>query len=103
MNETVERIKGILVENSIPVFGIADSTFKDGNGLGYRCSDTLLSAKSILCLGMPFPRGVFHCESRTNETYWRAANIYYKNIDMVLLQIARIIEEQDELAVPVFG
>jgi hypothetical protein len=33
----------------------------------------------------------------------RAANIYYRVIDAFLLQLSRIIEEQGETAVPVFG
>ena len=36
-------------------------------------------------------------------TYWRAANISYRNIDAMLMQLGRIIEETGEMAVPVFG
>ena len=103
MKETVKAIKGILVEHGIPAFGIADSTLMESEAQGYRCSDTLSSAKSILCLGMPFPRGIFRTETRTNANYWRAANIYYRNIDMILMHIARMIEDNGEIAVPVFG
>jgi hypothetical protein len=35
--------------------------------------------------------------------YWRAANTYYRNIDMVLMRVANIIEEKGEIAVPVYG
>jgi epoxyqueuosine reductase QueG len=52
---------------------------------------------------MPFPKGVFYSKDRATETYWRAANIYYRNLDMILLRIARMIEEKGEVAVPVFG
>jgi epoxyqueuosine reductase QueG len=35
--------------------------------------------------------------------YWRAANIYYRNIDAVLMRAASMIEKKGEVAVPVFG
>jgi epoxyqueuosine reductase len=63
----------------------------------------LASAKSILCLGMPVPEGIFKCQERSVWMYWRAANIYYRNIDAVLMQVAGIIEEKAEVAVPVYG
>ena len=88
MEKAVEEIKALLVGQGIPVFGIADSTLMEDEAHNYRCSDTLTSAKSILCIGMPFPKGVFYSRHRTNETYWRAANIYYRNVDMILMPIA---------------
>ncbi len=103
MEITVEEIRALLVGQGIPAFGIAESTLMENEAQNYRCSDTLASAKSILCIGMPFPKGVFYSKQRINETYWRAANIYYRNLDMILMRIARMIEEKGEIAVPVFG
>jgi epoxyqueuosine reductase QueG len=103
MEKTVEEIRALLLGQGIPVFGIAESSLMENEPQNYRCSDALASAKSILCIGMPFPKGVFYSERNSNETYWRAANIYYRNIDMILLRIARMIEEKGEVAVPVFG
>ena len=93
MDHVVEEIKSLLAGQGIPVFGTANSALLENEARNYRCSDTLESAKSILCIGMPFPKGIFYSRHRTAETYWRAANIYYRNADMILLQIARMIEE----------
>jgi len=103
MEKAVAKIRAFLAGQGVPVFGIAESRLMENEAQNYRCSDTLASHKSILCIGMPFPKGVFYSKQRTNETYWRAANIYYRNIDMILLQIARMIEERGEVALPVFG
>ncbi|MCP4667395.1 MAG: hypothetical protein GY849_13620 [Deltaproteobacteria bacterium] len=103
MEKIVEEIRALLIGQGVPVFGIAESTLMENEAQNYRCSDILASAKSFLCVGMPFPKGVFYAKQRTNETYWRAANIYYRNIDMILLRIARMIEEKGEVAAPVFG
>jgi epoxyqueuosine reductase QueG len=103
MVNEVEEIRALLVQQSIPVFGIAKSTLMESEAQNYRCSDILASAKSILCIGMPFPKGIFYIRQRMNETYWRAANIYYRNLDMILMRIARMIEDKGEAVVPVFG
>ena len=103
MENAVEQIRDLLVRQGIPVFGIAGSALMENEALNYRCSDILSSAKSMLCIGMPFPKGIFYARQRINETYWRAANIYYRNMDMVLMRIARMIEEKGEVALPVFG
>ena len=103
MENLVEQLRDLLTPQGIPVFGIAKSALLENEAVNYRCSDILSSAKSMLCIGIPFPKGIFNIGRRMNETYWRAANIYYRNMDMVLLQIARMIEEKGEVATPVFG
>ncbi|MDI7261995.1 MAG: hypothetical protein QME90_19035, partial [Thermodesulfobacteriota bacterium] len=85
------------------IFGITSAESLENEPSGYKPSDMLASAESILCLGIPVPKGIFKCQERSEWMYWRAASIYYRNIDMVLMQVASIIEEKGETAVPVFG
>jgi hypothetical protein len=59
MNETIQEIKTLFAKNNIPVFGIAKSSHLENDAHGYRPSDSLFSAESIICLGVPFPKGVF--------------------------------------------
>ena len=103
MKEIIEEMASLFTQNHIPVFGIAKASSLKTEPSGYRPSDMLASAKSILCFGIPVPKGIFKCQERSEWMYWRAANIYYRNIDMVLMQVARINEERGEMAVPVFG
>lgn len=103
MEKIIEEIKALLMRESIPAFGTGPSTLMENEARNYRCSDTLPSAKSILAIGMPFPKGIFRSGRRINETYWRAANIYYRNLDMLLMRIVRMIEEKGAVATPVFG
>jgi epoxyqueuosine reductase QueG len=103
MKKTVEEIKALLTRHGIPVFGVAKSAQLENQPQNHRPSDTLESAQSILCLGLPVPKGVFCSRQWTHETYWRAANIYYRNLDMILLQITRTIEALGGIALPVFG
>jgi epoxyqueuosine reductase QueG len=103
MDRTIQAMERLCVSNRIPVFGTGKSAALEVADPGYRPSDTLPSAKSVVCVGLPVPRGVFQAKERSHEVYWRAANIYYRMIDAVLLRLAQIIEEEGETAVPVFG
>ena len=92
MNPIIEEIKTFFLQNNIPVFGIAGAESLQKEPLGYRPSDMLASAESILCFGIPVPRGVFKCEERSEWMYWRAANIYYRTIDAALTKTCSILE-----------
>ncbi len=103
MKEIIEAMMNLLSQNHIPVFGIAKASSLENEPSGYRPSDMLTSAKSILCLGIPVPKGIFKSEERSEWMYWRAASIYYRNIDMVLMRACSIIEEKGEIAVPIYA
>ncbi len=103
MKEIMEEMKNLLSQNHIPVFGIAKASSLEKEPSGYRPSDMLASAKSILCFGIPVPKGIFKSEERSEWMYWRAASIYYRNIDMVLMRACSIIEEKGEVAVPIYA
>ena len=102
MKEIIEAMTNLFTQNNIPLFGIAKASSLENEPSGYRPSDMLASAKSVLCLGAPVPKGIFKCQERSEWMYWRAASIYYRNIDGVLMRVASILEEKGEIAVPVY-
>jgi epoxyqueuosine reductase QueG len=102
MKEIIEEMTSLFAQNNIPAFGIAKASSLGNGPTGYRPSDMIASAESILCLGVPVPKGVFKCQARSESMYWRAASIYYRNIDMVLMRACSIIEEKGEVAVPIY-
>ena len=103
MNKTIEAIKNVLVQHNVTVFGVTESSRLENDPPGHRPSDTLPDAKSMLCVGIPVPRGVFQSRDRALHLYWRTAAIYYRTIDAVMLQISCLIEEQGHTAAPAFG
>ncbi len=103
MTKIMEEITNLFKRHDIPVFGSIDTRSLEKEPAGYRPSDMLSSAQSTLCFGLPVPKGVFKSGERSEWMYWRAANVYYRNIDIVLTKTAAIIEEEGEIAVPVFG
>ena len=103
MKEIMEEMTNLLSQNHIPVFGIAKASSLENGPSGYRPTDMIASAESILCLGVPIPKGIFKSEERSESMYWRAASIYYRNIDAVLMRACSIIEEKGEVAVPIYA
>lgn len=103
MNESTQKLKAFFLDRNIDVFGIAPASLLENEPSGYRPTDMLSGAKSILCLGIPFPKGIFRCAGRAEPSYWRAAAVYYRHIDALLMQAANVIEEQGETAAPVYG
>jgi epoxyqueuosine reductase QueG len=103
MKEMTEQMTDFFSQNNILVFGIARTASLENEDFGYRPSNMLACAESILCLGIPVPKGIFKCQERSEWMYWRAANIYYRNIDTVLMKACSIIELTGEVAVPVYG
>ena len=103
MRKMIEDLKKLFTRNNIPIFGIANTSSLENEPSGYTPSDMLSSARSILCFGLPVPKGVFKSGERSEWMYWRAANVYYRNIDAVLIRTCSMIEEKGEIAVPVFG
>jgi len=59
MNDLFEWIKRLPVRHDIPVFGIAGSLHLENDTPGYRPSDLLRPAESIVCLGLPVPKGIW--------------------------------------------
>jgi len=104
MKEIIEKLTSLFTLHNIPVFGIARASLLQDEPSGYRPHDILASAKSFLCLGIPVPKGIFKSEERSQWMYWRAASVYYRNIDMLLMRACSIIEEMGEgdLAVPIY-
>ena len=103
MKEIIEEMKNLFGQNNIPVFGITNASSVQGEPSCHRPHDMLASARTILCLGMPVPKGIFKCEERSEWMYWRAASIYYRNIDMVLMRACSVIEGKGEVAVPIYA
>jgi hypothetical protein len=103
MTKIVEEITNLLARNSVPVFGMMSASSLKNEPSGYRPNDRLESAESVLCLGIPVPKGIFRCQGRSEWMYWRAANIYYRNVDAILMQVCHMIEGEGEVAVPIFG
>ena len=103
MEDGFHKVRLYLDRMEIPFYGTADSRRLEGEPGGHRPSDLLAGARSVLCVGIPVPKGVFLCGGRSESTYWRTASVIYRFLDAVLVRCAAVLEEAGVTAVPVFG
>lgn len=99
----VDEIQTIFKDEHVPVWGISYASKMANEPAGYRSDDLLLGARSLICFGIPVPRGVYHAPIHAEETIWRSQNLYYRRLDTLSIRIATILEESGESAIPTYG
>lgn len=92
-----------LKDEGVGLWGIGPSELMEDERPGYRPSDLVSGARSLLCFGIPVPRGVFEQQRHVVETNWRVQNLYYRKLDGLSVRLAARLEEEGERAAPVFG
>jgi len=63
----------------------------------------LKEAKSVICYGVPVPKGVLYAESDALALYWRYCNMVYRSLDMATNELCVLLEEKGYLASPIYG
>jgi epoxyqueuosine reductase len=96
-------IAGILAREGVGLWGVAPSRLMEDQPAGHRPSDLVAGARSLLCLGLAVPRGIFGQPRHVVESNWRTQNLYYRKLDGLSVKLAARLEEEGERAVPVFG
>ncbi len=103
MKAILNDIAAILTNEGVSVWGTGPSDAMEGERPGYRPSDLVSGARSLICFGAPVPRGIFEQKHHVVEGNWRTQNLYYRKLDSLSVQLAARLEEDGERAVPVFG
>jgi len=103
MNVVLDDIGGVLNREGVVLWGTGPSEQMEGERPGFRPSDLVSGATSLLCFGTPVPRAVFEQRDNVVETNWRIQNLYYRQLDELSVRIAARLEEECEKAVPIFG
>jgi len=63
----------------------------------------LRGAKSIICYGLPIPKGIVLADTSDLHLYWRYCNMAYRSLDTTSNRICVILETGDASAVPIYG
>jgi len=106
MNENkpiTDQIQKMAEAENIPVFGIGPASAMADEKPGHRPEDLLPGTKSLICFGIPVPEGVYHMPTYGLETVWRSQNLHCRRLDTLSMQIAFLLEEIGERAVPIYG
>jgi epoxyqueuosine reductase len=99
----VDDIRKIAEEEGIPVWGIGPAAKMAGEPTGHQPGDLLPGAKSLVCFGIPVPKGVYRMPTYAPETIWRTQNLLYRRLDTLSLRIGAMLEESGAQVVPTFG
>jgi len=97
------RLRKVAEDENIAVFGIGSAAEMADEQPGHRPEDLLPGAQSLICFGVPFPRGVYQMPIHGTETVWRSQNLYYRRLDNLALLFAQMLEESGADAVPIYG
>ena len=98
-----DQIRKIAAAENVPVFGIGPASKMANELPGHRPQDLLPGAQSLVCFGIPVPRGVYQMPTFGLDTVWRSQNLYYRRLDTLSMRFSALLEENGERAVPIYG
>jgi epoxyqueuosine reductase QueG len=103
-NELLEsKIRNFLKSEGISMMGIAEVGLLP-NGRETQSPQSLLAeAKSVICYGVPIPKGIIYAERDALSLYWRYFNITAKSSDNVTHKLCWILEENGFRSLPAYG
>jgi epoxyqueuosine reductase QueG len=93
----------ILARDGVELWGTAPSRAMEDERPGYRPSDLLAGARSLVGFGIPVPLGIFGQPRHLVESNWRTQNLYYRRLDELSVRLAVRLEKEGESAIPILG
>lgn len=97
------EIKDFLNIKGIPIVGISAICNIPTVPEDFSPKTILKGAKSIICYGVPIPKGIIYADNNELALYWRYCNMLYRSLDMTSNQLCLLLEEKGHLASPVYG
>lgn len=98
-NEIIE----ILGSKDIPITGVSALCELPSVKEGFSPTDILEGAASIICYGVPIPKGIIYADSNDLALYWRYCNMIYRSLDIASIQLCLALEEKGHVAAPIYG
>lgn len=99
----VDDVRKIAEAEDVPVLGFGPASAMADEPPGHQPENLLPGAQSIICFGIPVPRGVYQLPTHGVEMIWRTQNLYYRRLDTLSAHFAALTEEFGEKAVPIYG
>ncbi len=69
----------------------------------YSPAAVLAGARSIICYGVPIPKGIIHADDDNPDVYWRYCNMVYRSLDMTSNKLCVALEGAGHLASPIYS
>lgn len=97
------KIRDLLNSKGISVMGISSIGPLPRVPERFTPQALLKEAKSIVCYGLPIPRGIVFAQNNDLDLYWRYTNMAYRLLDATSNQLCLVLEEKGASAIPVYG
>lgn len=96
-------VQECLKKQGIQIIGIAEMKELSPVPREFSPQSILREAQSIICYGVPIPRGIVYADNNDLSMYWRYCTMVYKSIDMVSNRLAVFLEEKGHKTSPIYG
>jgi hypothetical protein len=73
-----DQIRSLADREGVPALGFGPAAAMAGERPGHRPQDLLPGAQSLICFGLPVPRGAYQASGHAVETVWRSQNLNYR-------------------------
>ena len=104
MTQEIEvKIKDFLTSEGIPLTGIAAARSLPSVPEEFSPQTLLNNAQSVICYGVPIPKGIVYADKHGLALYWRYCNMTYRSMDIVSNMLSLFLEENNHSAAPVYG
>jgi len=97
------KVKDFLNDEGIPIMGVAAMRQLPSVPEPFSPQAILNGAKSIICYGVPIPKGVVYADSNDLALYWRYCNMLYRSLDIASIKLCLVLEERGHWASPIYG
>ena len=97
------QIGDLLNGEGIPIVGIATICQLPRVPEDFSPQSMLESVKSIICYGVPIPKGIVYADHNDLALYWRYCNMAYRFLDMASNKLCLALEEKGHLASPIYS
>ncbi len=97
------EIEDFLSMEGIRVVGVAAARSLPTVPSEFSPETLLAGARSVICYGVPTPKGVVHAGRDGLSLYWRYCNMLYRSLDTIANGLCLLLEEGGHCACPAYG
>ncbi len=103
-NNEAESVADFFKRNNIELFGFSPIN-EDYFSVPSEFSPKMIlkEAQSIICFGLPIPKGILYAKSNKELLFWRYSGIVYRNLDNLANLLCILLENQGFISTPING
>ena len=97
------EIISFLNKEGISIYGVAAVKQLPSIPESFSPQILLEGARSVICYGVPIPKGIVYAKSNNLDLYWRYCNMQYITFDSVSNRLCLVLEEKNCSATPIYS